>query len=92
MLRTTLTIGGQSYVLAQNSNLNELKSSLEIAVSSGGKFVDVTVLGNVAVSILATPGVPVLLTTEQVAYDPRDTGEVAEPFDYTEWEMSELID
>jgi hypothetical protein len=92
MLRTTLTLGVNSYALAQGVQLDELKSQLEYAVSSGGKFVDVTVLGNVAVSILASPGVPVLLTSEQVADDPRDTGEVTEPFDYTEWEMSELID
>jgi hypothetical protein len=92
MLRTTLTLGVNSYALAQGVQLDELKSQLEYAVSSGGKFVDVTVLGNVAVSILASPGVPVLLTSEHVADDPRDTGEVAEPFDYTEWEMSELID
>jgi hypothetical protein len=92
MLRTTLTLGGHSYALAQGVRIDDLKSRLEAAVSSGGKFVDVTLLGNIAVSILTTPGVPVVLTTEQVGHDPRDTGELAEPFDYTEWEMSELIE
>jgi hypothetical protein len=92
MQRTTLTLGAHSYALAQGVQLDDLKAKLEGAVSSGGKFVDVTLVGNVAVSILATPGIAVLLTTEEVAHDPRDTGELAEPFDYTEWEISELIE
>jgi hypothetical protein len=92
MQRTTLTLGAHSYALAQGVQLDDLKSRIEGAVSAGGKFVDVTVLGNVAVSVLATPGIAVLLTMEEVADDPRDNGELAEPFDFTEWEISDLLE
>jgi hypothetical protein len=92
MLRTTLTLGAHSYALAQGTRLDELKSRIEGAVGSGGKFVDVTLLGNVAVSILAAPGLPILLTTEEVQHDPRDNGDLGEPFDYAEWEIAELLE
>jgi hypothetical protein len=92
MQRATLTLDGHSYPLAQGVELDELKSTIENAVHAGGKFVDITVLGNVAVSILVAPGFPILLTTEEVQDDPRDNGEISEPFDYTEWEIAELME
>jgi hypothetical protein len=87
MRRTTLVIDGRSYELAQGTLLDELKSLIEAAVHDGGRFVDVTVVGNVAISILVSPGVPILLTTRQVSEDDRDTGDLDEPFDITEWEI-----
>jgi hypothetical protein len=89
MRRITLAVDGRSYELAQGTRLKELKSSIETAVHNGGRFVDVTVVGNVAMSILVSPGVPILLTTRQVREDDRDTGNLGEPFDITEWEIHE---
>jgi hypothetical protein len=91
MQRTTLTIAEKSYELAQGGRIEPLKSALEEAVRSGGKFVDVVVVGNVAVSILASPGIPILLTTREVSEDSRDNGNVDEPFNVTEWEISDLF-
>ncbi|MGG7463287.1 hypothetical protein [Plantibacter sp. YIM 135347] len=89
--RSTLTIDGHSYELAQSTQLSVLKAAAEDAVQSGGRFVDVTIVGNVAVSILISPGVPIFIATLEVVNDDRDTGDLAEPFDTTEWEIGRLF-
>jgi hypothetical protein len=91
MLRTTLAINGRNYQLAQGTDLPALKTAIEDAVAAGGKFVDVIVVGNVAVSILASPGLPIFFTTREVEADDRDTGDVADPFDVTAWEIDGLM-
>jgi hypothetical protein len=91
MQRTTLTIDGHSYVLAQGTDLGKLKASAEDAVLAGGRFVDLTVVGNVAVSVLVSPGVAIFLTTRSVPVDNRDTGEVADPYAKdAEWDLADL--
>ena len=91
MQRTTLTIDGHSYVLAQGTQLAELRASAEEAVIAGGRFVDVTVVGNVAVSVLISPGIPVFLATHEVPEDNRDTGDLADPYDdESSWDIADL--
>lgn len=92
MQRTTLTIDGHSHVLAQGTQLGSLKAAAEEAVRAGGKFIDLTVVGNVAVSVLVSPGVAIHFTTREVAEDERDTGELAEPFDESlHWDIADLF-
>lgn len=91
MRRSTLTIDGHSYELAQNTQLDELKRNAEEAVQGGGRFIDVTVVGNVVISILLSPGVPVSISSLEVADDDRDAGDGAEPFDTTEWEIGRFF-
>ena len=92
MRRTTLTIDGHSYELAQGTQLGALKSSVEDAVREGGRFVDVTVVGNVAVSVLVSPGVAVFLTTNEVPEDDRDTGDLTRPYsDLVAWDIGDLL-
>lgn len=91
MLRSTLTIERHSYELAQNTDLQALKQATEKAVAAGGRFVDVTVVGNIAMSVLVTPGVPILLRTEEVPDDDRDTGDVADPFTTSDWDITDLL-
>ena len=92
MQRTTLTIDGHSHVLAQGTELGALKASAEAAVSAGGRFIDLTVVGNLAVSVLVSPGVAIFLTTREVVEDDRDTGDLADPYDdQVMWSISELF-
>jgi hypothetical protein len=92
MKRTTLTIDGHSFVLAQNTPLDELKSAAERAVSEGGRFVDLTLVGNIAVSALVSPGVSVVLTSHDVPEDNRDTGNLGDPYqDDSMWGMTDLF-
>ncbi|GGE95674.1 hypothetical protein [Mycetocola zhadangensis] len=92
MRRTTLTIEGHSYVLAQGTETATLKASAEEAVVAGGKFVDLTVVGNIAVSVLVSPGVAIVITTQEVPDDPRDTGHLSEPYsDDNAWDIADLF-
>ena len=92
MHRTTLTIDGHSHVLAQGTDMRGLKAAAEGAVLAGGRFIDLTVVGNVAVSVLVSPGVAIFLTTREVAEDNRDTGDLAEPFeDQLQWDIADLF-
>ena len=92
MQRTTLTIDGHSHVLAQGTDLRELKTSVEAAVTAGGRFVNLTAVGNVAVSVLVSPGVAVFLTTKEVPEDNRDTGDLAHPFEESlRWDIADLL-
>jgi hypothetical protein len=90
MQRTTFTIGGHAHVLAQGTDLGALKATAEDAVRAGGRFVDLTVIGNVAVSVLVSPGVAIFFTTREVSEDSRDTGDLAEPYDASMWDIAEL--
>lgn len=91
MRRTTLTVDGHSYLLAQGTQLGDLKTAVEDAVRTGGRFVDITMVGNVAVSVLVSPGVPIVLTSREVVDDSRDKGELSRPFDHgLVWDIAEL--
>ena len=92
MWRTTLTIDGQSHVLAQGTQIAALKTEAEDAVRVGGRFIDLTVVGNFAVSVLVTPGVAISLTTREVPDDPRDNGDILEPYDHLDvWDVADLL-
>jgi hypothetical protein len=91
MLRNTLTIERHTYELAQNTDLQALKSTTERAVAAGGRFVDVTVVGNIAMSILITPGGPIFIRTEEVDDDDRDTGDVAQPYVPSDWDITDIF-
>jgi hypothetical protein len=78
--------------LVPDAELVGLKKAIEHAVSDGGKFVDVAAAGDVTVSILVTPGVPILLTSREVVTADDDTIDTvnvntADTFDVTEWEI-----
>jgi len=73
-------IAERSYALAQNADLATIRSDMEAAVQAGGLFVDLVVVGNRAVSVLVTPGIPIVIDQEQVEDDGRDTGDVDRPF------------
>ena len=84
MRRDTVTVAGERFALAQGHDLGDVKERTVQAAREGGGLVDLVVLGNAAVSVLVTPGVPVVFTSETVEYDdqdPRDTGDVTSPFD-----------
>jgi hypothetical protein len=92
MQRTTLTIDGHSDVLAHSTHMGMLKSSVEDAVRDGGRFVDLTLAGNIDVSVLISPGVAVYLSTHEVEDDDRDTGDLAKPYDdQSIWDIADLI-
>jgi hypothetical protein len=80
MVRTTVALGENLYLLAQGQDLGALQRSIVDAVREGGAFVDFVVVGNRAVSVLMTAHRSVVFTIETVPYDERDTGDVAEPF------------
>jgi hypothetical protein len=91
MRRTTLTIDGRAYELATGTDNDGLKKAIEEAVSAGGRFVDVTVLGNTVVSVLASPGVPILLTSREIDIDDLsdDPNNQADALDIVEWEIAD---
>jgi hypothetical protein len=91
MLRNTLTIERHTYELAQNTDLQALKSATERAVAAGGRFVDVTIVGNIAMSILITPGIPIFIRTAEVDDDDRDTGDVAQPYVPSDWDITDIF-
>lgn len=80
MVRTTVAIGEDRYLLAQGHELGELKARMTTAVRSGGEFVDFVVVGNRTVSVLMTSWIRVVFTIETVQFDARDTGDVEAPF------------
>jgi hypothetical protein len=88
MRRTTLSIDGRAYELAPSTDLNGLKAAIEHAVGAGGRFVDVTALGDTEISVLASPGVPILMTSRTITTDDQDAGDPADVFDIVEWEIA----
>jgi hypothetical protein len=82
--RNTVTIDGQRFVLAQGHSLDDIKISAVTAIRDGGGLIDLVLYGNVEISVLVSPGVPVIFTAETLdpaAQDDRDTGDVHAPFD-----------
>ena len=80
MVRTQLAVNDAVFLLAQGEELDDLKSRIESAAQSPGKFVDFTVVGNRSVSVLISSRTTVTLSTETVQLDPRDNGDDLRPF------------
>jgi hypothetical protein len=80
MKRTTLTIGGIPYLLAQGQSVDSIKDAVVQAARTGADLVTVTVVGNRELDILVTPGVAITFESEDVPADHRDTGDLEAPF------------
>ncbi|MEL5990181.1 hypothetical protein ACOKGD_07175 [Microbacterium phosphatis] len=80
MVRTEVAVNGVGSFLAQGQDLDDLKARIEDAMQAGGRFVDFTVVGNRAVSVLITATAQVVFSVETVPFDPRDTGDQLQPY------------
>lgn len=80
MVRTTMTVGDSVFLLAQGTDLPDLKRRIEAAVQTPGRFVDVVVVGNRAASVLMFSGIRVVFAIETVQFDNRDTGDELTPY------------
>lgn len=80
MERTEILIDGVSSHLAQEQDLDELLRRIEAAANGAAAFVDFVVVGNRRVRVLVSPRSRVVVTTETVQYDPRDTGNESFPY------------
>jgi hypothetical protein len=80
MVRTEITVNGRSSLLAQGQDADDLKRRIEAAMSTPGRFVDFTVVGNRSTSVLISPHSQVTFAIETVQFDPRDTGNFDEPY------------
>lgn len=83
MRRDTVKIGDDRFVLAQGHSIDDVKTAMVAAIRANGDLVDLVVYGNREVSVLLTPGVSVVFTSEIIAIDeldPRDSGDVELPF------------
>lgn len=81
MKRTTITVNGATYSLAQNQDLDRIWAEIVAGVRSGGDFVNVVVHGNRELTILVSPGLSLTFDTQDVPDDARDDGDVGYPFD-----------
>lgn len=84
MRQDTVRIGNDRFVLAQGHSLDDVKAAMIAAIRANGDLVDVVVYGNKEVSVLVSPGVPVIFTSEVIDSgdeDDRDTGDARHPFD-----------
>lgn len=80
MVRVSATIDDATFELAQDQDVGELKSRIEEAAATTGRFVDFTVVGNREASVLITSRTRVSISSETVFFDPRDTGDTDDPF------------
>lgn len=83
MRRDTVKIGEDRFLLAQGHDIEIVKAATVAALRANGDLVDLVVYGNREVSVLVSPGVAVLFTSEIVEdedQDSRDTGDVSFPF------------
>jgi hypothetical protein len=80
MLRTSVTVDGQMYRLAQGQDVDAIKTAAVEAARAGAGLVDFIVVGNRAVSVLVTPAIRVLFERTEVERDDRDTGDTHFPY------------
>ena len=80
MVQTELTINGESALLAQGSDIDDLKQRIEAASATTGRFIDFVIVGNRGMSVLITPTTQVAVTVSTVQFDERDTGDEDAPF------------
>lgn len=84
MRQDTVRIGNDRFVLAQGQSIDEVKAATVAALRADGDLIDLVVYGNKEVSVLISPGVPVVFTSEVIDvddHDARDTGDLQLPFD-----------
>jgi len=82
--RNTVAIDGQRFVLDPGRSLNDVKTSAVTAIRDGGGLIDLILRGTVTVSVLISPGVPVIFIAERLEpadQDDRDTSNVRASFD-----------
>jgi len=80
MMRTSVSVNGVEYRLAQGRDIDDVKRATVAAVRSGGDLVDIVVVGNRLVSVLVSPGIPITFEGHEVEVDNRDTGDLDFPF------------
>jgi hypothetical protein len=81
MVRTEIVVNGSRFDLAQDQDIENVKSRVEAAAASpSARFVEFTVVGNRSVSVLISSAASVVLSVETVQYDPRDSGDLTEPY------------
>jgi hypothetical protein len=80
MERTEILIDGVSNHVAQEQDLDDLMQRLVSASNSPSAFVEFVVVGNRRVRVLVTPRTQVVISTETVRYDSRDTGDENAPW------------
>lgn len=80
MVRTEVEVNGVSMLLAQDQDVDELKRQFAAAARTSGTFVDFIEVGNRSVSVLVSASTEVLISRSTVPFDPRDTGDEANPF------------
>lgn len=80
MERTEIMIDGVSNFIAQEQDLEALLERFVAASNSPSAFVDFLVVGNRRVRVLVTPRTQVVISTETVRFDPRDTGDENAPW------------
>ncbi|MDW4571421.1 hypothetical protein R8Z57_01365 [Microbacterium sp. M3] len=85
-----MRIGDDRFVLAQGHDIDDVKAATVAAMRANGDLVDLVVLGNREVSVLVSPGVAVVFTSELLdaeQKDVRDTGDVDYPYEsFTDYE------
>lgn len=81
MQRTTITIDGTRFDLAQHGDIPALKRAITDTFPASGGFIDLTVVGNRTVSVLVSPALSIMLESADVPDDSRDTGNLAAPYD-----------
>lgn len=84
MRQDTVRIGNDRFVPAQGHSIDDVKAATVAAMRANGDMVNLVVYGNKEVSVLVSPGVPVIFTSEFLDADDedhRDTGDVENPFD-----------
>jgi hypothetical protein len=59
---TKIRIGGRMFILDPEQDLDELRSDIVAAATSGADFVQFSTAGNVRVSALVTPHLPVRIS------------------------------
>lgn len=81
MERTSVAVDGADFLLAQDQDVAELRSRIEEAAATPGRFVDFVIVGNQAMSVLITATSRVSISTDKVQYDARDTGDLLFPYE-----------
>ncbi|WP_203137222.1 hypothetical protein [Microbacterium sp. JZ31] len=80
MVRIEVRVNDRAYLLAQRQDYADLQRRFKEAAQGHGAFVDFTVVGNRAVSVLINRSSRVTLSSETVQHDPRDTGDEDYPY------------
>ncbi|MFF7293915.1 hypothetical protein ACFY9N_15410 [Microbacterium sp. NPDC008134] len=80
MIQTTVAVDGIEFLLAQDQSIDELRTRIEDAAATTGRFVDFVVVGNRSMSVLVTGNSRVTISVATVQFDERDTGDLDFPY------------